>query len=204
VIPRVFRIVYALAVLILVIGHFLPWVRPASAALSLSAHELAVFTNYTPHAGVFFNEGFLLPLWAAAVMVAAAARRRILPFLSTFFLLFLSMPGYPELRRMWDGQGSEFTLQLIAVCVLLPACAALALQPRVRMPVLRGAALLGFAAAMVVVIGFFVVRTLALVPLYGTAIAVGAGLWMTIGAVILCLSFVVFAKIAPGRIHRQK
>jgi hypothetical protein len=204
VIPRAFRIVYALAVLILVIGHFLPWVRPASAALSLSAHELAVFTNYTPHAGVFFNEGFLLPLWAAAVMLAAVARRRILPLLFTIFLLLLAMPSYPELRRMWGGQGSEFTLQLIVVGVLLPTCMALALQRRSRLRVLRSAALLGFLAAAVAVIGFFVVRTLALAPLYGTTIVIGAGLWMTIGAVILCLSFVVFAKIAPGRIHSQK
>lgn len=191
------RVAGALAASALVVGHFLPWVRPASAALSLNAHELAVFTNFTPHAGVFFNEGFLLPLWAAALMTAAMARRRLIPMLLAVFLLFLALPGYPELRRIWDGQSSEFTLQLLVSAGLAPVCAALALQAHPRSAALRIAAALGAVAAAVNVAGFLVVRVVALGPLYGMDIVPGAGLWVTICAAILCLTLAVFATIAP-------
>lgn len=191
------RFVLALASSALVVGHFLPWVRPASAALSLSAHELAVVTNFTPHAGVFFNEGFLLPLWAAAMMIAADARRRPVPFLLVLLLVFLGLPGYPELRRIVDGQGSEFLLQLLVSVGLLPLCAALVMQAHPRAMVLCIAAALGAVAAVVNVAGFLVVRVVALGPLYGMDIIPGAGMWVTVGAAILCLLVAAFATIAP-------
>ncbi len=56
----------------LLAGHMLPWAAHKTAALTLSGHELAAFTNFTPGAGVFLNEWFYLPLWASALMLSAA------------------------------------------------------------------------------------------------------------------------------------
>lgn len=60
------------AALLLLAGHFLPWAAHNTAALTQSAHDLAISTNFTPGAGIFLNEWFLLPLWSSAILFALA------------------------------------------------------------------------------------------------------------------------------------
>ncbi|MCX6018231.1 MAG: hypothetical protein NTZ50_06965 [Chloroflexi bacterium] len=178
------RIAFPLAALALVVGHFAPWAQPAAAALTLSAHELAVFTNYTPNAGVFFNEGYLLPLWAAALLIAAAANRRALPLAAAVLLVVLSLPGYPELRKLMIGQGSEFVLQGVVAAFVLLVCAALGLLNSDR--ALRIAAAAAAAAALIAAGGFVVVRAAAIEPLFGVPVGLGWGWWCTLAAGMMC------------------
>lgn len=193
---RVAPMAFPLAVLALVVGHFAPWAQPSAAALTLSAHELATFTNYTPHAGVFFNEGYLLPLWAAALMLAAHARRRPLMLAAAAALLFLALPGYPELRNIANGRGSEFALQLVISVLLLPTCAWLGLRMSGER-VVRASPLVAAAAAVTSMIGFVVVRSAAIEPLYGVPVALGWGWWCTLCAAIACVA--MFGSVAGHR-----
>lgn len=188
------RIVFPLAVVALVVGHFAPWAQPATAALTLSAHELATFTNYTPYAGVFFNEGYLLPLWAAALMCVADARRRFLPAALAALLWLLALPGYPELRKLADGQSSEFTLQLVACAALLPLGVWLGARMNPGPVVLRAVAGAGLLAASTSAAGFLVVRAAAIEPLFGAPVALGWGWWCTVAGAVLCLA----AAVAGG------
>ncbi len=193
------RIAFPLAVVALVVGHFAPWAQPAAAALTLSAHELAIFTNYTPYAGVFFNEGYLLPLWAAALMCAAGARRRFLPAALAALLWLLALPGYPELRNLTSGQGSEFMLQLVTCVVFLPLGVWLGGRTNPGPVVLRAAAGAGLLAALTSTVGFLVVRAVAIEPLFGVPVALGWGWWCTVAGAVLCLAAIAFA----GSLHSR-
>jgi hypothetical protein len=187
-----------LCVGLLLIGHFAPWAAHRTAALTLSAHELAVFTNYTPFAGVFPNEGFLLPLWAAAMLVAGLGTRRWPALLAALGILLLGLPGYPELRRMLDGQPSEFLPQL----VLCAAFGALSIgvwwgaAQQARWAALLLCALTAVLCA-VALTGFLVIRGPALENLYKDAVGLGWGWWGTLAASVgLALSG--FVKIWPA------
>lgn len=180
--------------LFMLLGHFMAWAQHKTAALTLSGHELATFTNATPHAGVFFNEGFLLPLWAAALLFVlrpgAEKTRAGAPWLMLAFLVAaLGFPAYPELRKLMGGQPSDFMLQLpITVVVMFLAVFAQ------RAPARAQAALTAVAgsAALVAVAGFFAIRQSALEALYRDPVIVGFGVWMTLagGMAALAIAFV--------------
>jgi hypothetical protein len=184
-----------IAAALLVIGVFAPWVSHASAALTLSARELATFTNFTPHAGVFFNEGFLLPLWAAALLLSVARGRMALWVAPPIALL--ALPAYPELRRLLTGEGSPFVLQLALTLLCLAACAALALRaPNSRYfgPI----AALSCGLALTPLIGFWVIKTPAIERLYGAPVGVGLGWWLTLIAAI-GIAEIAFVTIVASR-----
>ncbi|MBX7214302.1 MAG: hypothetical protein K1X39_09865 [Thermoflexales bacterium] len=179
-----------IAVLLLV-GHFGVWAAHKTAALSLSAHELGEFTNDTPNAGVFPNEGFYLPIWAAglALGVAAARARRTEVWLALLALAaFITQFGLPRFERWADP---AFRLQAIltaaALAVLLVASSALRRTGRAAG---RGARLTAVALpvlAVVPVVGYLVIRP-ALETLYRDSVGLGAGWWLTLCAVVLSVA----------------
>jgi hypothetical protein len=184
-----------IAAALLLIGHFAPWVSHASAALTLSAHELATVTNFTPHAGVFFNEGFLLPLWAAALLLTGARGRVAL--LCAVPIALLGLPAYPELRRISTGEGSPFVLQLLLTLACLAACAWLAWRsrtPRYFAPI----AALCAALCAAPLIGYWLIKTPAIERLYGGSVGVGIGWWLTLIAAI-GIAEIAFVTILAAR-----
>jgi hypothetical protein len=187
----------SLAILLLVIGHFSPWAAHKTAALTLSAHDLAVFANFTPNAGVFFNEGFMLPLWAAALLCALAstrsARVRWTWLGLALVLAALGLPGYPELRKLIAGQPSEFVAQLAVSAGVMALCAGLGLTRRAPARVLVIAAT---AAALVPLAGFLLIRNDALARLYGDSVGLGWGWWMTLFSAFWLIA-VAFVTIFP-------
>src|SRR5690348_10491761 len=86
---------------LLFIGHFAPWAAHKTATLTLSANELAVFTHFTPGAGIFLNQWFYLPLWSAALLFAllagmvASRVNRVIAALLCAGIASLGLPGYP-------------------------------------------------------------------------------------------------------------
>lgn len=187
-----------LAILLLVIGHFAPWAAHRTAALTLSAHDLAVFANFTPYAGMFFNEGFLLPLWAAALLCALASARstraRWTWLALAFLLTALGLPGYPELRKLAAGQPSEFVAQLAVSAAVMALCAGLGLTRRAPPRALLIAAA---AAAGVSLAGFVLIRDDALARLYGDPVGLGWGWWMTLFSAFWLIA-VAFVTIFPS------
>jgi hypothetical protein len=188
-----------LVALLVLIGHFAPWAQHRSAALTLSAHELSIFTHYTPHAGVFFNEGFLLPLWAAALLMALpvtgdSPRRRLGFFILALLVAMLALPGYPELRNLLARRGSPFVLQFVISLITIGLAAWLAFRTQAarvnRMLTLVAA----IAAAAAALIGFAVIRGAALETLYRDTVGFGWGWWLTLFSTV-ALSAIAFVTI---------
>lgn len=186
-----------LAILLLAIGHFAPWAAHKTAALTLSAHELAVFTNFTPNAGVFFNEGFLLPLWAAALLCALAsvrsARMRWTWLGLAIALAALGLPGYPELRKLAIGQPSDVVAQALMSIGMMALCAGLGFT---RRALSRLVTVVAAVAATVPLAGFLMIRNDALARLYGDAVGVGWGWWLTLFSAFWLIA-VAFVTIFP-------
>ena len=67
------RLSIGLSALVLLMGHLLPWAAHRTAPLTLSANDLGFFTNFTPGAGIFWNEWFYLPVWVAAWAIEAVS-----------------------------------------------------------------------------------------------------------------------------------
>jgi hypothetical protein len=188
------RFATRITALCVLLGHFMAWAQHKTAALTLSGHELATFTNATPHAGIFFNEGFLLPLWASALLFVLrpgheTARANWPWLLLAIIVAALGLPAYPELRKLLGGQASDFMWQLPAsVAVMALAVIAQRTAPRAHMVL---TALAGIAA-LVAVAGFFAIRGPALEVLYRDPVIVGFGVWMTLagGIAALAIAFV--------------
>lgn len=182
------------AALFVLLGHFMTWAQHKTAALTLSGHELATFTNATPNAGIFFNEGFLLPLWAAALLFVlrpgAETMRAGRSWLSlALAVAALGFPAYPELRKLMGGQPSDFMWQLPAsLAVMALAVFVQRATPRTHTAL---TALAG-VAALVAVAGFVAIRGPALETLYHDPVVVGFGVWMTLagGIAALAIAFV--------------
>lgn len=188
------RFATRIAALVLLLGHFTTWAQHKTAALTLSGHELATFTNATPNAGVFFNEGFLLPLWASALLFVLRpgddkARVSAQWLLLAIVIAALGFPAYPELRKLIGGQLSDFMWQLPASAAVMGlAVLAQRAAPRAHTAL---TALAG-TAALVAVAGFFAIREPALENLYRDPVIVGFGVWMTLagGMAALAIAFV--------------
>ncbi|MDW8394850.1 MAG: hypothetical protein RMM31_01245 [Anaerolineae bacterium] len=164
---------------VLLVGHFAPWAAHHTAALTLSAHDLAVFTNDTPGAGVFLNEWFLLPLWAAALLIPLNLRQPALGLVVGLGIAALGLPGYPQILVAF--RDPEHQLRFFAsVGAGLGACL-LALKP----PSGGFAAAAGAALCLVAAVplgGYLVVRPM-IEALYGSSVGIGLGWWLTLGSV---------------------
>ena len=191
---------------LLISGHLLPWAGHATAALTLSANDLAFFTHFTPGAGIFRNEWFYLPLLAGAVQVVRASARRGLAV--GIGVAALALPRYQFLIALLGAarshglmsalSGFEFGLQLGMALLLMGALIGLAVW-QMKKPVgesRRLAFLLELvclAACLVSVIGFLSVRS-AIETLYRDNITLGTGWWLTCIAIFGFL-FRVSAKM---------
>lgn len=185
----------AIAALTLLAGHFAPWAAHKTAALTLSAHELSVFTNFTPNAGVFPNEGFLLPLWGAGLLLALHAQGarglgRAGWLTLALGVVALGLPGYPELRKLLTGQGSAFLPQTLLTPLIGALVLACARFLKLRLPVIAGVCL----ATGVTLIGYAVIRGSALEALYHDPLGFGWGWWA---------SAIAASGLAAGNLARK-
>ncbi len=175
----------ALLALAFAVGHFAPWAAHHTAALTLNAHELAIFTNLTPGAGVFWNEWFLLPLLASAVLwsLATAPHSRWLAAAPGLGIASLGLPPYPGILTLLDSPEERlrfgltlFTLGWVIVNVALGA------RMTARARAIGAAA--SCVAATLPLVGYLIVRPF-IEALYGSAVGVGWGWWTTALAVVI-------------------
>jgi hypothetical protein len=196
----------AAGILLLLAGHFLPWAAHKTAALTLAARELAVFTNATPGAGIFWNEWFYLPLWAAALLLAASATAsrsrltRLAGAATAAAAASLGLPPYPAVLTAYANP--DLRLQFFASLAVMAACLAAAparfapmrlalmrlapmrLAPKRLLPSLAMA--LAAMAAAVPLAGFLAVKPF-IEQLYRDSLGVGLGWWATLAGVLAVL-----------------
>lgn len=175
------RRIYAAVGVVLLVGHFAPWAAHHTAALTLSAHDLAVFTNYTPGAGVFLNEWFLLPLWSAALLAPLGLPRSAAGLALGLGSATLGLPGYPQILVAFRDPEHQLRF-FTSVAVGLGVCV-LALKPLPRASVAALGAALCLAAA-VPLGGYLVVRP-PIEALYGSSVGLGMGWWLTLLGVVI-------------------
>ena len=165
-----------------------------TAALTLTGHELAAFTNFTPGAGIFLNEWFYLPVWVSALLiafVAAASPSALVRWMGGALaaaVASLGLPPYPQVLSAVAN--ADYRMQfLVTVVVMLAAVAIsvlrlslLRLRPGVAATVL---ALFGLIAA-VPWAGFLAVRP-AVEQLYRDTTGLGFGWWVVAAGALITL-----------------
>ncbi len=182
--------------LLLLVGHFAPWAAHKTAALTLSAHELAVFTHFTPGAGVFLNQWFYLPIWVVALECALLAGQigwwlnRAIAAMLCVGLGSLGLPGYPDMLTAWKTPGLQlqfFVSAAVMVAALGVAMARLGRRPGVRAWAAGTLPLL----SIVPLVGYLMVKP-ALEVLYNDTLSLGWGWWLTLLGVASSLAVLVF------------
>lgn len=203
---------------LLLAGHLAPWAAHRTAALSLSANDLAFFTHFTPGAGIFKNEWFYLPIWMAAILFGVLAGRsmglsRWLWLVVGWGIAALGLPRYDQWAKLLSGatslrqmeSGLQLVLSLLAMgFALVVALAFTRLNARrSRAATLLGAAMVGVAAlgSAVPLVGYLSIKP-ALEALYGGPVGLGLGWWITLGAV-LALWAAAFVRIMRARVHQH-
>jgi hypothetical protein len=180
---------------LLLVGHFAPWVAHKTAALTLSAHELAVFTHFTPGAGIFLNQWFDLPIWAVALLGAILAGligwwvNRMIAGLVCVGLASLGLPGYPEVLTAYKVP--DYQLQFYISLIVMLAVVVLTLSRVGRQPALRVwvAATLPLVS-IVPLVGYLMVKP-AIETLYNDPLGLGLGWWLTLLGALLTLVMLV-------------
>jgi hypothetical protein len=180
---------------LLLVGHFAPWAAHKTAALTLSAHELAVFTHFTPGAGIFLNQWFDLPVWAVALLGAILAGligwwlNRAIAGLVCVGLASLGLPGYPEVLTAYKVP--DYQLQFYLSVIVMLAVVLLTLARVGRKPALRAwlAATLPLVG-VVPLVGYLMVKP-AIEALYHDTLGLGLGWWLTLLGVLLALAMLV-------------
>lgn len=195
--------------LLLLLGHFLPWVAHPTSALTQSGHELAFTTNFTPGAGVFANEWFFVPAWCSALLLALSVHSLSLregsgvrALRSTVFgaiallIASLGFPTYPQVLTAF--RSPDFQVQFFITLLVMAGVITLLLIPQSRLPALTPAfiVLACGVLSLISVIGFLAVKP-AIETLYGGPVSLGAGWWLTLG------SSVVMAVVASAKIYRS-
>lgn len=168
------------ASLVLLAAHFLPWAAHRTAALTQSAHDLSVSTNFTPGAGIFLNEWHLLPLWASAILLALAAQGatrawRAAAGAVAIGIASLGFPTYPQVLTTF--QAADYRLQFfttLAVMLAIGAIIVMGSRWRRLRPML---ALACAIAALVPVAGYLAIRP-AIEALYADQVGLGVGWWV--------------------------
>lgn len=178
---------FTLGAFVLLAGHFLPWAAHPAAALTRSGHDLSISTNFTPGAGVFANEWFLLPLWAAAILLALVAAsapplRRAALGGGAFVVASLGLPTYPQVLVAYASPDHRAQL-FITLAIFVGVAGLLCLGRRAQSihPYLLAACAV---ASIVPLVGYLVVRPF-IEALYRSPVGVGAGWWVTVGGVVL-------------------
>lgn len=193
-----------IAALALLIGHFLPWATHAVAPLMRSGHDLSISTNFTPGAGIFLNEWFLLPLWSATVLLALASRaapwpRRALGGVFALLVASLGLPAYPHILTAYANPDYrlQFFITLGAFALIAVITSASTLPTWVHMACFIACAI----ASAVPLIGYFTVKPF-IEALYHSPVSVGLGWWFTLAGVALLLAPAgakILERFAPKR-----
>ena len=199
--------------LLLVIGHLLPWAAHRTAPLTLSANDLGFFTNFTPGAGIFWNEWFYLPVWVAAVLLSLAGAELSLPnrLLTTVLVLVIASLGLPRYEQLIKFvrtptlalRESDFTLQLVltlmAMALVIAIAAKLTKPARFLKPGRFEAVTFGLAsfACAAPLVGYLSIKPF-IAELYHDVIGIGSGWWLTLLA-DLALWGMTFATIIAAR-----
>lgn len=195
---------------LLLLGHFLPWAAHDTSALTQSGHELAFSTHFTPDAGVFANEWFFVPAWCAALLLACS----LTPTLSRWerglrglvfggialLIASLGFPPYPQVLTAF--RSPDYRVQFFVTLLVMAGVIALLLIPAKRMPP-KTHALIVLACgvlSLIPVIGFLAIKP-AIEMLYGGAVGLGAGWWLTLGT--STLSIVIGVKHL-GNLRRSR
>jgi hypothetical protein len=200
-----FSILDSAAAAALLLGHLLPWAAHPTAALTRSGHELSISTNFTPGAGIFLNEWFLMPLWASAVLIAlaAASRKRGLGrwvgLGLGLLVASLGLPAYPHLLTAYANP--DYQLQFFLTLGAFALIGAIALRGPLR-PLLRLILVVACAIASTVpLVGYFAVKPF-IEALYRGPIGVGVGWWLTllgVGLLLVSAGAKMSYRIAPKR-----
>lgn len=174
----------------LLIGHFLPWVSHPVAPLMRSGHDLSISTNFTPGAGIFLNEWFLLPLWSAALLVALASRsvpwpRRALGGGVALLIASLGLPAYPHILTAYANPDYrlQFFITLGVFALVIVAVVASRLPSWIAALLLLAS---GIASA-VPLIGYLVIKPF-IEALYRSSVGIGLGWWFALAGVALLLA----------------
>ncbi|MCL5997464.1 MAG: hypothetical protein M1546_15615 [Chloroflexi bacterium] len=184
--------------LLLLLGHLMPWAAHKTAALTLSAHELATFTNYTPGAGIFLNEWFYLPLWAAALLFALFASvtpslaYRVMGGLLGAGIASLGLPGYPQVLTAFSN--ADVQLQFFISLATMLAAVALALSGLGRRPGVR--TVLGLVLGLLPAVplaGYLAIKPF-IEQLYRDPVGLGLGWWLMLAALLLTPCLVVIVR----------
>ena len=184
--------------LLLLLGHLMPWAAHKTAALTLSAHELATFTNYTPGAGIFLNEWFYLPLWAAALLfglfasVTTSLAYRVLGSLLGAGIASLGLPGYPQVLTAFGN--AEVQLQFFISLAVMLAAVALTLSRLGRRHGVRTVLVLVLGLLPAVPLAGYLVVKPFIEQLYRDPVGLGVGWWLTLAALLLTLWQVVILR----------
>ncbi len=208
------RILATACAILLLVGHSLPWAAHTTAALTLSANDLAFFTNFTPGAGIFLNEWFYVPVWVAAVLLAAVGHglsrpNRTLLAVFAWGVASLGLPRYEQLIKFIRTplpalRESDFVLQLVLTLGVMALVLWLVLKPsQYFKPGMRSMA--GFALVAVLclvpLVGYIAIQPF-IADLYGdsyrSALSIGYGWRMTFVADLL-LWAMTFATILNAR-----
>lgn len=200
------RLLFVLVVVLLVVGHLLPWAAHRTAPLTLSANDLAFFTNFTPGAGIFLNEWFYLPVWVGAGVSLAIGYllsrwNRLLITALAVGVASLGLPRYEQFIKFIRTPAqalreSEFALQLGLTLLVIGLVMVFTLKPTWLRKLRRFHSIgLGLAAALCAVplVGFLVIRPF-IAELYRDAVGIGIGWWLSLLADLL-LWAMTFATI---------
>lgn len=188
------RVLLFVAAGLLFAGHMLPWTAHKTAALTLSGHELAVFTNLTPGAGIFLNEWFYLPLWVSAILVALGAApsasrlARVMGGALAAAIAALGLPPYPQILTAYADAAYRMqfavSLAVMAVVVIVALFGAQARRWPARLA--GGALALPALVALVPCAGYLAVRP-AIEQLYRDATGLGLGWWLALAGGLAAL-----------------
>jgi hypothetical protein len=167
-------------------GHFLPWAAHPTSALTRSAHELAVMTNFTPGAGIFWNEWFLLPLWSAALLLALACSSapwllRALVGVLALVIASLGFPTYPQVLTAYANP--DYRLQFFLTLAVMILIVAVTVAGRRTMGFRPYMALACAVVSAVPLAGYLGIKPF-IEDLYRGGVGIGLGWWITLVAVV--------------------
>ena len=168
------------APVLLVVAHFAPWAQHKTAALTQSAHDLAVSTHFTPGAGNFLNQWFYAPVWVAALLLVMAApvrgaRARMCAGLVALFIAAFGLPEYPKYFDTGNSLQFAATALVCAVILLMVLLPAVFQSPKPRSAIQLALLLI----AAVPLAGYLSIQP-ALVELYRDGVGIGSGWWLTL------------------------
>ncbi|BCX02138.1 MAG: hypothetical protein KatS3mg053_0076 [Candidatus Roseilinea sp.] len=203
-----FSILNFAAAFALLFGHFLPWATHTVVPLMRSGHDLSISTNFTPGAGIFLNEWFLLPLWSAATLLAllsgaAPWPRRALGGAFALLVASLGLPAYPHILTAYANP--DYRLQFIITLGVFALIIVILLAGSLSTGLHVACFLICAVASAVPLVGYFAIKP-AIEALYQSSVGIGLGWWFTLAGVALLFATAgakILGRFAPERAVRS-